>query len=70
MSTPICKVWDAEQGKYVGVPAAQGAKKGGRLALLLERLRYQVLNKVRYAAALRFGGGLKSFLELRREPDV
>lgn len=46
MSTPICKVWDAEQGKYVGVPAAQGAKKGGRLALLLERLRYQVLNKV------------------------
>ena len=25
MSTPICKVWDAEQGKYVGVPAIKGA---------------------------------------------
>lgn len=26
MSTPICKVWDAEQGKYVGIPAIKGAK--------------------------------------------
>ena len=25
MSTPICKVWDAEQGKYVGIPAIKGA---------------------------------------------
>ena len=25
MSTPIFKVWDAEQGKYVGVPAIKGA---------------------------------------------
>ena len=24
MSTPICKVWDAEQGKYVGIPALKG----------------------------------------------
>lgn len=24
MSTPICKVWDAEQGKYVGIPAIKG----------------------------------------------
>ena len=32
-------------------------KKGGLIALPLERLRYQVLNKVRYAASLRFGGG-------------
>lgn len=26
MSTPICKVWDAEQGKYVGIPAIKGPK--------------------------------------------
>lgn len=26
MSTPICKVWDAEQGKYVGIPAIKGQK--------------------------------------------
>ena len=26
MSTPICKVWDAEQGKYVGLPAIKGGK--------------------------------------------
>lgn len=26
MSTPVCKVWDAEQGKYVGIPAIKGAK--------------------------------------------
>lgn len=26
MSTPICKVWDAEQGKYVGIPAIKGEK--------------------------------------------
>ena len=26
MSTPICKVWDAEQGKYVGIPAIKGLK--------------------------------------------
>ena len=25
MSTPICKVWDAEQGKYIGIPAIKGA---------------------------------------------
>ena len=25
MSTPICKVWDAGQGKYVGIPAIKGA---------------------------------------------
>ena len=25
MSTPICKVWDAEQSKYVGIPAIKGA---------------------------------------------
>ena len=25
MSTPICKVWDAEQVKYVGIPAIKGA---------------------------------------------
>lgn len=25
MSIPICKVWDAEQGKYVGIPAIKGA---------------------------------------------
>ena len=25
MSTPICKVWDAEKGKYVGIPAIKGA---------------------------------------------
>lgn len=24
MSTPICKVWDAEQGEYVGIPAIKG----------------------------------------------
>ena len=24
MSTPICKVWDAEQGKYIGIPALKG----------------------------------------------
>ena len=24
MSTPICKVWDAEQSKYVGIPAIKG----------------------------------------------
>ena len=26
MSTPICRVWDAEQGKYVGLPAIKGPK--------------------------------------------
>ena len=26
MSTPICRVWDAEQGKYVGLPAIKGTK--------------------------------------------
>lgn len=26
MSTPIFKVWDAEQGKYVGIPAIKGPK--------------------------------------------
>ena len=26
MSTPICKVWDTEQGKYVGIPAIKGKK--------------------------------------------
>lgn len=26
MSTPICRVWDAEQGKYVGIPAIKGDK--------------------------------------------
>lgn len=26
MSTPICRVWDAEQGKYVGLPAIKGGK--------------------------------------------
>lgn len=26
MSTPICRVWDAEQGKYVGIPAIKGPK--------------------------------------------
>ena len=26
MSTPVCKVWDAEQGKYVSIPAIKGAK--------------------------------------------
>lgn len=26
MSTPICKVWDADQGKYVGIPAIKGPK--------------------------------------------
>ena len=26
MSTPICKVWDAEQGEYVGIPAIKGTK--------------------------------------------
>lgn len=26
MSTPICKVWDAEQGEYVGIPAIRGPK--------------------------------------------
>ena len=25
MSTPVCKVWDAEQGNYVGIPAIKGA---------------------------------------------
>lgn len=25
MSTPICKVWDTEQGKYIGIPAIKGA---------------------------------------------
>ena len=24
MSTPICKVWDADQGKYVSIPAIKG----------------------------------------------
>ena len=24
MSTPVCKVWDAEQGKYVGIQAIKG----------------------------------------------
>ena len=24
MSTPVCKVWDAEQGEYVGIPAIKG----------------------------------------------
>ena len=24
MSTPVCKVWDSEQGKYVGIPAIKG----------------------------------------------
>ena len=24
MSTPICKVWDAEQGEYVGITAIKG----------------------------------------------
>ena len=24
MSIPICKVWDAEQGKYIGIPALKG----------------------------------------------
>ena len=24
MSTPICKVWDAEQSKYIGIPALKG----------------------------------------------
>lgn len=32
-------------------------KKGGRLAIPLELLRYQVLNKVRYATAPCFCGG-------------
>lgn len=35
-------------------------KKGGRLALPLERLRYQVLNVIRYAVAIRFGGDFNS----------
>lgn len=26
MSTPICRVWDPEQGKYVGLPAIKGGK--------------------------------------------
>lgn len=26
MSTPVCKIWDAEQGKYVGIPAIKGPK--------------------------------------------
>ena len=26
MSTPVCKVWDAEQGKYVSIPAIKGPK--------------------------------------------
>lgn len=26
MSTPVCRVWDAEQGKYVGIPAIKGPK--------------------------------------------
>ena len=26
MSMPLCKVWDAEQGKYVGIPAIKGPK--------------------------------------------
>ena len=26
MSTPICKIWDADQGKYVGIPAIKGPK--------------------------------------------
>ena len=26
MSTPVCKVWDSEQGKYVGIPAIKGPK--------------------------------------------
>ena len=26
MSTPICKVWDAEQGKYISIPAIKGDK--------------------------------------------
>lgn len=50
--------------------AIRGAKKGGRLALPLERLRYQVLDVVGYAAALRFGSGLDLLFELQREPDV
>lgn len=25
MSTPTCKIWDAEKGKYVGIPAIKGA---------------------------------------------
>ena len=25
MSIPICKIWNAEQGKYVGIPAIKGA---------------------------------------------
>ena len=24
MSTPVCKVWDEEQGKYVSIPAIKG----------------------------------------------
>lgn len=32
MSIPICKVWDAEQSKYVGIPALKGdtGEKGGK----------------------------------------
>lgn len=26
MSTPICKVWDDEQGEYVSIPAIRGPK--------------------------------------------
>ena len=34
MSTPVCKVWDAEQGKYVGI-CGQGPSDHPDLALWL-----------------------------------
>lgn len=43
-----------------------GAKKGGRLALPLERLLYQVLDVIRYAAAFRICGGLNPRFKFRR----
>ena len=36
MSTPICKVWDAEQGKYVGIPAIKGADGKSAYAYAVE----------------------------------
>ena len=36
MSTPVCKVWDAEQGKYVGIPAIKGTDGKSAYAYAVE----------------------------------
>ena len=36
MSTPVCRVWDDEQGKYVGIPAIKGADGKSAYAYAVE----------------------------------